>query len=250
MTKLSNILRLIMEKGGVVTTGELVSQGYPKADVSRILSELSKDRAIYKISRGIYSKDPMESMDIFYLSQRIFSGYLGMTSACYLYGWLEYFPFNIYVVTRSKSSSKRIGKFLVRAVALKEKALGSCIFGKYILSTKGKTLFDVFYKPQLVGGWKEAMKVLYKSDANKQDWEEFLAFSLKFGSSSFRQRAGYLISKFQEKTNRKIPLNLKNLKPENMVVVKLGSGKAASFSREWQLVDCLGDELFWWYDGY
>lgn len=251
MTKLSSILALIMgKKESIVTTGEIISQGYRGVDVSRILTMLSKDNVIYKISRGIYSKHPPESVDVFYLSQRIFPGYLGMASACYLYGWLEYFPFEIYNVTKNKSSSRKVGKFFIRAVALKEKAVGSQLFGKYVISSKGKTLFDIFYRPDMVGGWEEAMKIIYKSDADRQDWEEFLGFSSRFGSSSFRQRAGYTISCLKERTNKKIPIALGRLKPKTMVVARLGSGKTVSFSDDWQIVDCLGEDIFRWYDGY
>jgi len=250
MPKLNNILRLVLEsKEPIIRNEEMVLQGFSRQEVSRALAALTRAGEIYKISSGLFSKEKIESLDIFYLAQKIFSGYLGLTSACYIYGWLEYFPFEIFVITANKSAKKKVGKFFLRTVDFGKRATGSTLFQNYFISTKGKTLFDIFYKPEFVGGWKEVMKIVYKSDAGENDWEEFLRFAFKFGSKSFLQRTGYLLYRLKEETGKKIPIDLKKLKPKKPSVVKIGSGKIFKFSKDWKIFDCEGEKIFEWFHG-
>ncbi len=247
MTKLSSILRFILEKKeGLVLTDELISLGFYRVSVSRVLGKLVKEGILFKIRRGVYSKHKLESLDVFLLASTLFGGYLGFATACYLYKWLEYYPFEVHVVTKDRSGQFRVGDSMIEVVALKEKAVGSGRFKDYVVSTKAKTVFDIFYKPELIGGYRELVKVLYNADLLKKDWLEFKRFVEMFGTKSYRQRVGFILSELREVTGKKMPA-LNWLKPREMVVTNLGDGMGA-YSKEWGIINCLGDELFGWYN--
>jgi len=233
MTKLNEITKIIMETDTDVFTFEhFINLGFPKTEVARILSLLVRHGVIYKVRRGIYSKKPVEEVDVFKLAQTVFPGYLGFSVACYIYGWLEYFPFTIYVVTVSTSKQLRLKNFLIKAVALKQKAIGSTRFKDYLISTKGKTLFDILYKPGFVGGYNEVVKILKKAKLSKDDLKEFVFYAKKFGSKSFMQKSGYLLSR--------VGIHLDELHVEHPAVAVIPGKSKGRFNKEWMIIDKLG----------
>ena len=233
MTKLNEITKVLMETDtDLFTFQHFINLGFPKTEVARILSLLVRYGVIYKVRRGIYSKKPIEELDVFKLAQTIFPGYLGFSTACYIYGWLEYFPFTIYVVTVSTSKQLKLKNFLIKAVALKQKAIGSTRIKGYLVSTKGKTLFDLLYKPTFVGGYSEIVKILKKVKLSRADLKEFVFYAKKFGSKSFMQKSGYLLSR--------VGIHLDELHVQNPVITIIPGNGKGRFNKEWMVIDKLG----------
>lgn len=107
------------------------------------LSRLRKSDRIITLKKGIYSTNPMT--DAFMAANYIFGGYIGFSGALYLHKLITELPFSIVVVNRLKSGLKTIGQYEFRAVALRDKAIGSVTVAGITMSTRPKTLFDCLY---------------------------------------------------------------------------------------------------------
>ena len=216
--------------------------------LSVLLSKLAKKGWITRLKKGVYfinylNKNTLE--DIFIAAQDIFNGYIGFSSALYLYGAVDEFPSVIYVCTAKKSSSITVNKIELRAVSLGKRATGMVVYKDYFVSSKAKTLYDCFYKPELSGGYSTILSAVPRLQLTASDWREFIFYVEKFGNPSFSRKAGFLLELLSKKIKISIPdfvfskLNVGNQ------ITKLGSGKEGKFIKKWKLVNYVGDgDLF------
>lgn len=142
------------------------------------LSRLSKSGRIIRLKRGIYSENPIR--DAFVAAQYTYDGYLGFSSALYLHKLITELPFTITVVTTHTSASKPLGAYELKAVAMKEKAIGFENVGALTVSTKAKTLFDCLYlekysveRDKLIDAYREAQ-------LNARELKEFNSYVRRF----------------------------------------------------------------------
>ncbi len=157
-----------------------------KSTLKTILSRLNKSNRIVRLKRGVYASCPL--VDAFATGQAMFKGYLGFSTALYLHTLTSEVPFTVFVVTVYTSSSKLIGQYEFKAVALKEKAVGFECKDGYVVSTRAKTLFDCIYFPdysvepqKLVDAFKEAC-------LTAKEWKEFDGYVKKFVKEKKRKR--------------------------------------------------------------
>ncbi len=150
------------------------------------LSRLSKSGRIIRLKRGVYSENPIR--DAFAAAQYTYEGYLGFSSALYLHRLITELPFTITVVTTRTSASKPLGAYELRAVAMKEKAIGFENVGTLTVSTKAKTLFDCLYlerysieRDKLIDAYREA-------PLNAREMNEFNSYVRRFISSGSRNK--------------------------------------------------------------
>ena len=209
-----------------------------------ILSKLAKKGWVTRLKKGVYlanypDKPVLE--DIFVVAQSIFNGYIGFSSALYLYGVVDEFPSVIYVCTVKKSSIVNVNNIAIRAVSLGEKATGMSYYKNYFVSSKAKTLYDCFYKPEFGGGYPSILSAVSRLQLTVSDWKEFIFYVEKFGNPSFSRKIGFLLDLIYKKIKISIPdfvfsrLNVGNQ------ITKLGSGKSGKFIKKWKVVSYISD---------
>jgi predicted transcriptional regulator of viral defense system len=142
------------------------------------LSRLNKAGRIIRLKRGLYSSNPLR--DAFAAGQELFGGYLGFTDALYLHKIITEMPFRITVVTSSASSTKAIGSYEFKAVALHGKAVGFERLGVYVVSTRAKTLFDCVYQQRYSIEEKKLIQAFKEADLKKAEWKEYETYVRKF----------------------------------------------------------------------
>jgi predicted transcriptional regulator of viral defense system len=222
--------------------------------LNHLLSSLSKKGFLYPLKKGLYlvqeepSNKPLIN-DPLVIGSRIFSGYLGFSSALRLYDLLDYEPFTVFVVSARRSILIQVGEYSFKCVYMGEKAVGQTLYKGLYVSTKAKTFFDCFLKPQYAGGYSNVAQALYLNKGI--DWEEFRKYYESYASSSLMQRTGYVLELLKEETGKNIP---------EKVISFLGSNagdktrlipniKAKGvYAADWRLTDNEGKEkiMSWW----
>lgn len=184
----SAVYQAILQSPSGITTLDILEslQLCSRSTLKTILSRLNKAKKIVRLKRGTYSVYPLT--DAFAAAQMTFNGYLGFSTALYLHKFTTELPFTVFVATSSSSSSKIIGSFEFKAVALKEKAVGFERKGDCYISTRAKTLFDCIYlsnyaieKEKLVNAFKEM-------PLNQKEWKEFHEYVKRFIKKKHRKR--------------------------------------------------------------
>jgi len=233
--------------------------GLEKSYLYVLIGRLEKKGWITAVGKGVYLRLPAETVvkgkvyleDPFEVALKMYKGYLAFQSALKIHGLSEYEPFTIYVATKNKSETSPLLKhYEIKAIKFGKRFTGFEKINKYTVSTKAKTFFDCFYRPQYAGGYSEVMKSLHM--AGQIDWKEMEKYLDKFGSSTICQKIGYLISLLQE-TEYDIPKDfIEYLKGRIGNKTKLDfSQKGGSYNKEWMIVDNIGKKnlLSWWYNG-
>ncbi len=150
------------------------------------LSRLSKSDKIIRLKRGVYSSNPIR--DAFTAAQHIYDGYLGFSSALYVHRLITELPFLITVVTTHKSTSKVIGAYEFRAIAMKEKAIGFENINNLTVSTRAKTLFDCIYLERYSIEKDKLIEAYRTAELSTEELKEFDSYVKRFVSKSTRSK--------------------------------------------------------------
>jgi predicted transcriptional regulator of viral defense system len=217
------------------------------------LHNLCKKSWFLPLKRGLYAVQPYLGggiEDPFYAAQLVYGGYLAFSSALYLHKLGDEMPFTVFTVTKRKSSTRRIGEYEFRAVALGRRAIGAQRLGDYYVSTLPKTLYDCLYMPQYSGGHAKILRAVYNARMDSADWREFMLYVGRFESGAFCQRAGYLLSMLA-KTGKKVPAFVLNglWGMEGRSITRLQPGSGGKYDPRWRVVDNVGERelLGWWF---
>jgi len=174
---------------------------------------------------------------------------LGFSSALRVYDLLDYEPFTVFVVTFNKSADLKVGEYSFKYIAMHEKATGETFYNGSYVSTRAKTFFDCFMRPQYAGGYSTVANALYLD--KKIDWIEFQGYFKRFASNSLMQRTGYVLDLLRNETGKKIPLKLIDFfrsRVKNKTRLIPDSRIPGAYIREWMLTDNEAKEkiLSWW----
>ncbi len=218
-------------KHGIVSIETFKDLGFCVQDTLRvIISRLLKKGALAKLKRGLYAWNLEGNVfdDVFYVGQSIYSGYLAFSTALYLHGLTDQFPFTVFVATRGNSSSKRVGNVEFKAVAVRSRATGAEVKNSYFISTVAKTVYDCFHLPEYGGSYALILHAVYNAKMDEKQWREFLHYVEKFEGPSSKKKIGAYLHLLGE-TDRPVP---------KWVVSKLGKANLKLDKKEL---------LSWWF---
>jgi len=237
-----------------------LNQGFSPEYIHVLLQRLKEKGWITRAGRGIYLRLPASAAingkvyleDPFAVALKLFPGYLAFQSALKVHALSEYQSFTVFVATEQKSRTvKLVDQYEVKALALKKRFTGYEHKDDYTVSTVAKTFFDCFFHPQYAGGLSEVLKSLQSCEA--MDWNEFLSHCKRFGSDSFCQKVGYLLSLMEKETGLKVPSSVirylrSRTNTKTRLVPRLKGGQLV---KEWLVVDNVGKDklLSWWLHG-
>lgn len=215
------------------------------------LSNMAKKGWLTRLRRGVYLVSESGSnviKDPFLIATYIFPGYVAFSSALYVHRLVDVIPFEVQVATRNETGVKKIGAYSFRAIALRERHIGSELREGRVVSSVVKTIYDCLTHVELGGGYPQILKSIYEAKLSKNGWKEFLYYAEKFESNAFYQRLGYLLGimpKKDKETLKVIKLCRKKMKSK----LYLFKRRKGVYIPEWKLIDDVGREelLSWWY---
>lgn len=250
-------------KHGIATVGVLAGLRLCSRQTLHVmLNRMVRKKWLVRVKRGIYAVAPDYFQpargveDVFYTAQLVYPGYLAFSTALYLHGLLEETPFTLYVATNDVSGKKVMpGGFEVQAVALGRTAVGAQHKeGGYALSTKAKTLFDCLRFPEYAGGYSRITNAFFTARLHNAEWREFARYFQAFASKALAQKTGYLLELLAAKASVRVPRFLERVLKEKSgskkVVLNGVGGAAVSESKQWRVIDCIGERrLLHWLRG-
>ncbi|KUK04265.1 MAG: hypothetical protein XD62_0841 [Methanosarcinales archeaon 56_1174] len=257
LTKSEQLVFRVIENARIISTTELKDL-FPELSeemIYKVASSLERKGYLYRLKKGLYlvqktpSKEPLIE-NPYEIALSIFKGYIAFSSALRLYDLIEYEPFTIFVATPEKSGRVELNSYTVRAVSMGERAIGITFYRGVYISTKAKTFFDCFYKPQYAGGYETITKALF--EVKNMDWDEFLSYFKKFASPSLCQRTGYILDLMRRELDFKVPENVllffKGRVKTRTRLIPTAPSKGR-FISAWKVTDNLGKEriLGWAY---
>jgi len=209
--------------------------------INKIISSMLEKGYLYPLKKGKYlvQKEPSANpliQDPYRVALSLYSGYIGFSSALRLYDLTDYEPFTIFVVTTS--------------VSFGNKATGITFRKGVYVSTIPKTFFDCFFKPSHAGGYGEITKAFHS--VKNIDWDEFLGYYKKFGSSSLCQRTGYVLELMKDAGYQTPGYVLKYLRSRTGKKTRLlpSVPSKGKYNSDWKLTDNAGKEnILGWLHG-
>ncbi len=105
-----------------------------------------------------------------------------------------------------------------------------------IVSDRERTLVDLIYFPNPVGGIKNAFKILEKQvSSDKIDIRKFLKYTLLFPSVSTRKRIGYLLD--NAGVSEKILVRLfNNIKNTSLITLYGSKSRKGTIVNKWKVI--------------
>lgn len=244
------VFNLLRKESGNAISLERISGLFPGIDsekINRICYGLSKKGYLHRIKREVYliqdepSQKPLIS-NPFKIALQIYPGYLAFSSALRIYDLIEYEPFTIFIATAGKSHKIKLGEYVFRYVSMKN-TVGVEFCKNVYVSSKTKTFYDCFYRPQYCGGYSVIAKALYLNKGC--DWNELKKYFENFSSDSLCQRSGYVLEIIKNAGIIEVPafmisyLNSRIKTNSRLIPLNKSAGK---YITEWKILDNLGGE--------
>ncbi len=244
------IFNLIKKKDGVITSDDIkkLFSDIPGAKINKICSSLSKKGYLYRIKRNIYliQQEPSHAPLISNagkIALQIYPGYLAFSSALRIYDLIEYEPFTIFIGTAGKSREINLGEYTFKYISVGNKGTDIKFYKGFYVSSKTKTVYDCFYKPQYCGGYSGVVKALYLN--NGCNWKKLKEYFEKFASDSLCQRSGYVLELMKNENIIKIPgFIISYMRSRIRTNTRLipQNKYAGKYIKEWRVLDNLGGE--------
>ncbi len=202
------VSRLSYEKKTLITKQELERLFGKEVLVRQIIYQFRKKGILKPITKGVYYYSPLEAgpsgirINEYLIPPVLFpkdNYYVGFSTMYNYYGFTDQIFQTMYVLNTSVQRERLISGVPFKMI----KILAERMFGlvrmkirdsELIVSDKERTLIDLFYFPDPVGGLKNAFEIL-KEKLSGIEAKKLIEYALQFGSVSLQKRIGYALEK-------------------------------------------------------
>jgi len=204
------LTRLSYEKISIITNDQFEKLFGKSMLIRQVIYQLKKKRILTPIRKGVYYYSPLEAgpfgskINAYLIPPILFpkgNYYFGYSTMYNFYGFTDQIFQTFYILNTTSQKTRVIcgSQFkLIRVPASrmfgfeKVKVRGSEI----IVSDRERTLIDLFYFPDPVGGLIPVFEILKSQvTARKVDVRKLVKYALSFPSISTRKRIGYVLEK-------------------------------------------------------
>ncbi|MBI1869913.1 MAG: hypothetical protein HYS07_01825 [Chlamydiae bacterium] len=244
------IARLSYEKMDIITK-ERFEKFFGKSMLTRqVIYQLKKKGILASIRKGVYYYSPLEAgpfgrkINAYLIPPILFpkgNYYVGYSTMYNLYGFTDQI-FQMFHILNTSYQAKRVicgSQFKLIRVSPrrmfgleKVKVQGSEI----IVSDRERTLVDLFYFPDPVGGLGQAFEIL-KSQVmtRKMDVKKLIKYALWFPSISTRKRIGYILEKCGILDSTLKPI-LKNVAKTSLGSLYGTKSRRGKINQKWKVI--------------
>ncbi|MCX5693877.1 MAG: hypothetical protein NT014_01890 [Candidatus Omnitrophica bacterium] len=246
------IARLAYEKAAVVTAGQFDRYfKFPSLLRNKIIYRLTKKGIFRTIKRGVYFFSPLETgaagsnINEFLIPPIFFpkgNYYIGYSSMYNYYGLTDQLFQVIYILNTSMQKEKAIGSMRFKMVKTSQKRM----YGlekirvkdaDVIVSDRERTLVDLIYFPEPVGGMEKAFEILKEQiKGRKTDTAKLIKYALKFPDNSTIKRIGYILEKAGLNDRILMPL-LKAAKKTSLINLYPSKSRKGKISKKWMVIE-------------
>lgn len=244
------IARLTYEKINVITKQQF-DKFFNKSLLTRqIIYQLMKKGILKPINKGVYYFSPIESGPIgrsineFLIPSILLpkgNYYLGFGTMYNYYGFTEQIFQTFYILNTSIQKDRIIDGKQFKLLKIKESKLYGTVKIKIrdsevIVSDKERTLIDLIYFPDPVGGIKKAFEIFRMQIKNKKvDVKKIIKYTLLFPNITTRKRIGYLLENCGVSDQFLKPLQ-ENLKNTALITLYGSKSRKGAINTTWKVI--------------
>lgn len=246
------VARLSYEKVTTITKEQFNKYfDFPKSAGEKTLFRLKKKGILTTIKRGVYYYSPLESgpsgsrINEFLVPPLFFpkgNYYVGYATMYNYYGFTDQIFQTMYILNTSLQREKTVGDMRFKMVKIPPERM----YGlekiqikktEVIVSSRERTLVDMFYFSGPVGGIKKAFEVLKEVVRNKSiDIAKLIRYSVKFPNVTLRKRIGFVLEQAGIKDAKLKPL-LKSAKKSSLVTLYPSKSRKGRINKKWMVIE-------------
>ena len=246
------IARLAYEKTTIITQEQFNRYfKFPKRAREKILYRLSRKGILKSIKRGVYFYSPLESgpagsnINEFLIPPVFFpkgNYYIGYSTMYNYYGFTDQIFQVMYILNTSLQREKAIGNMQFKMIKIPAKRMYELEKIKIkdtevIVSDKERTLVDLIYAFQPVGGLKRAVEIFKEQIESKRiDTDKLIKYALKFPNVATRKRIGFVLEQAGLNDKELEPL-LKSIKKTSLVTLYPSKSRKGRINKKWMVIE-------------
>ena len=227
MAKIIDIYNMLPEVFSVSKI-HAVYRDMTKRTIERAMERYEKEGAITRLKRGLYAK---ATANQFSVAMGVYTGYIGFSSALYLFGLKTELETNMHVCTSKAEKTVSFMGTRIIPINMGKFLYGTRMLNDVVVSTYAKTIFDMLYKPKYANFF-DLFRALNQKPLEKAELYELLGYLIEADISTIR-RVGYVLDKrtpmwFVEKVRK-----MSGKKGTSFFL----HNTAANFNSKWRIYD-------------
>jgi predicted transcriptional regulator of viral defense system len=246
------IARLSYEKATLVTQQQFDQYfKFPKSIRGKVIFRLKKKGILNTVKKGVYFYSPLESgpagsnINEFLVPPVFFprgNYYIGFSTMYNYYGFTDQIFQIMYILNTSLQREKTIGGMQFKMIKVSKTRM----YGiekiatqdtEVSVSDRERTMVDLIYFPEPVGGLKKAFEILKEqSRTNKTDITKLIRYTVRFPNPSLRKRIGFVLEQAGVKDKELEPL-LKSIKKSSLVTLYPPKSRAGRINKKWKVIE-------------
>lgn len=244
------IARLSYEKITIITK-EQFDKLFGKSVLTRqIIYQLKKKGILKPITKGVYFYSPIETgpagtrINEFLIPPILFpkgNYYVGYSNMYNYYGFTDQIFQTFYVLNTSYQRERVICGIPFKLLKVSSKRMYGLekliISGsEIIVSDRERTLVDMIYYPDPIGGFKKAFEILEEQiSSGKFDIKKFIKYTTSFPNISTQKRIGFVLDKCS--TAKKMLWSLeKNINKTSLITLYGSRSRKGRIDKKWKVI--------------
>ncbi len=242
------ISRLSYEKITVITK-EQFDRLFGKSVLTRqIIYQFKKKGILTPITKGVYYYSPLESgpagrsINEYLIPPLLFpkgNYYVGYSTMFNYYGFTEQIFQTLYVLNSTVQKERFISGTTFKLLKISPRRLYgtekiTIRNGQVIVSDRERTLVDLIYFPDAVGGLKPAFEIL-KNQMAKINLKKFIQYTTRFPNISTRKRIGYALENAGVSQSELRPL-LRSISKTSLITLYGSKSRKGSIDNKWNVI--------------
>lgn len=246
------IARLSYEKATVITQEQFDRYfKFPRQVREKVLFRLKKKGILNAVKRGVYFYSPLEAgpagsnVNEFLIPSVFFprgSYYVGYSTMYNYYGFTDQIFQVMYILNTSLQREKTIGGMQFKMVKIPPNrmyGLEKIIIkdAEVIVSDRERTLIDLIYFYEPIGGLKKAFEILKgEVKTKKADITRLVRYAARFPNPSIRKRVGFILEQAGVSDKVLEPL-LKSVKKSSLVTLYPSKSRTGRINNKWKVIE-------------
>ncbi len=246
------VARLSYEKTTVINRKQLKDIfSFDYALMNQVIFRLKKKGILKSIKKGIYFYSPLESgpagsnINEFLIPSILYpkgNYYVGYGTMYNYYGFTDQIFQLMYVLNTSKQYRKIIGDIIFKMVKISPKRMYGLEKIKIgdadvIVSDKERTLVDLIYFSEPVGGLKNAFDILKEQVVTRQiDTGKFIKYASQFPIVSTRKRIGFILDKICSNGKELLSL-VKSIEKTSLGTLYNSKSRKGKINKKWRIIE-------------
>jgi predicted transcriptional regulator of viral defense system len=245
------ISRLSYEKLSVITREQFDRLfKFPPTARDKTITRLTKKGILKIIKKGVYFYSPLESgpagsnINEYIVPPLLFprgNYYIGYSTMYNYYGFSDQISQTMYILNTTVQRQKYIGNMLFKLVRISPERMYGLEKIKIrnsdvIVSNKERTLVDLVYFPDPVGGLKKALDILkYQISIGKIDIKKLVKYAVRFPSISTRKRIGFVMEQCKVKDVVLMPIS-KSVGRTSLITLYGAKSRKGAINNRWKVI--------------